>query len=460
MAKKDIRKKIFLFLRNEISSKKADWGEFRRVKGIIDVKKGLPNVPSLILQVQPLISYFVIIIWPREMRIYLFDRNGSMLGAESYFENTNKIYDFICSKSKKITRYPSKEKEKSIGQLNSEYDSKFQTFWKKLSKALEIPSKIRKNRPMISTGDIKQRDFLNSYQKGNFIYIKHPTSQLKIIYTYYCLFFFIPEGFRKNKEISQDLTIFLLSKVIKTDLNKQVPDLARINKKFVYFRENRVKVILKYLYRISDYYDEVWGTKDFEIFIKIPIPDSLQSVDIAGVFCKIFNLRPRNLLFLVLSRLLGVSQELYCQTSEKLVETALLELTNDVIQWKLSKVIKFLTLDKTDVSKGVMRALKEAIQYKFSTAIKIEMTEEKKLFFLLKNRTDLHIVIDKVIQVYEDGKEEQIQFDEIVIKASTGYNINLGDLKVVMGLPLKLSYHIMYDENKLLKPVFSGTIVL
>ncbi|MHA1227497.1 MAG: hypothetical protein ACTSPV_12195 [Candidatus Hodarchaeales archaeon] len=461
MTKRDIRKEIFRFLRSEIKTKKAEWGELRRVKGVINVEKGLPNVPNLILQVQPLISYFVIIMWTREIRIYLFDRNGSILGAESYFENTEQIYDFICSKSKKITRYPSIERKPTIKEVNIKLDQIFQEYWRKLANKLGIQTKIRKKRPLIAISDKERNFFLNTDCTEEYIMIEYPNRQLKIIYTFYCLFFFLPKPFQKNKKIAKAIALYLLLRTINEDKQtlEAIKDKRLIKNRFERWNKTLVRSIYKFLNRMSEYYDETWIERDFKALLEIPLTSKQFTIEnFPDFFCKMY-LATKSIHFWRLSEVLGIPVGKKCSGQEPQGD----ELSHLIIKlkkWEISEVRTYIRENEKNGSKGLVKGLKEGLQYCYTNAIEVELKNKSLSRYKLTNKTDLKIVIDQMICIFEDGSEKVLNVEEKTVKAKNSVDLHLEDVGSIENTVIRLVYHILEPQGGLFKPIFSGTIII
>ncbi|MHA2203396.1 MAG: hypothetical protein ACW991_06880, partial [Candidatus Hodarchaeales archaeon] len=149
MVHRAVKKELMKFVRREVKEKGADWGELRRIKRHVVVKKGLPSVPSLVINTDAGLSYMVLIHWKKEIRLYLFDLEGNMLHGLSYFSSFEEVSKDLHSKSKKIARHPPLEKKITRAQQNYQLDRKFQQIWVRLAKILRISKSQRRHRPLI-----------------------------------------------------------------------------------------------------------------------------------------------------------------------------------------------------------------------------------------------------------------------------------------------------------------------
>jgi len=457
MTRRNLRKEIMSFIKLEVAEKKADWGELRRVKEKITVKKGLPNLPSLIFHTTEGLSYFALIRWKNELRVYSFNQEGVIIDGQSFMDDLETTYKEIKSKSKKVSRYPPIRKLKSLSQSSLELDLKFKLFWENLAQKFEIPSKIRKNRPLIRGVDHGRTGLDETEIDGKFIEIPIKSSEKSFLFTYYCLLFFLPPNIQRESEISGQLIQFLLKKFPKFRGKIAAEDLDPDLRKFSKWNHLSIQEIYRVLYRVSEYYTENWETSDIIHLFDYPISQEIGfSESLIEIFCFLYE-ESRKISFLLLSNLLGIPYSHYCNETDLLQDSLPIQIFDSLKNFIFIPVLSALNSNKISFNKGQLKALKEGIQYQYAKSVKILSVSNKMIE--LYNKSDLVILITVITQILSTGTEKIVFEDEIPINSQTSIKLNIKDYSNIERTPLRLNFQILYNIKSNQPPLFSGTIV-
>ncbi|WP_455141950.1 hypothetical protein [Candidatus Hodarchaeum mangrovi] len=457
MTRRNLRKEIMSFIKLEVAEKKADWGELRRVKERIIVKKGLPNLPSLIFHTTEGLSYFALIRWKNELRVYSFNQEGVIIDGQSFMDDLEAAYKEIKSKSKKVSRYPPIQKPKTLAESSSELDLKFKFFWENLAKKFEIPSKTRKNRPLIRGVDHERTGIDETAIDGKFIEIPIKSFEKSFLFTYYCLLFFLPSNMERESKISGFLIRFLLSKFPKFRGKITEGDLDSISRKFAKWNHLSIKEIFKVLYRISEYYTENWETSDIIGLFEYSLPQDLRiSEGLVEIFCHLYK-ESRKTSFLFLSNILGIPYSHYCNKTDLLQDSLPIQICNSLRNFDFIPVLSALNSNRPHFNKGELKALKEGIQYQFSKSVKILSVSNNMIE--LYNRSDLVVLITLITQLLSSGTEKVVFEDKIPINSQSSIRLNIKDYQNIEHTPLRLNFQILDNIKSNQSPLFSGAII-
>ncbi|MFX0016715.1 MAG: hypothetical protein ACFFB2_17760 [Promethearchaeota archaeon] len=461
MVRREVKKELMKFVRREVKEKGADSGELRRLKKHIVFKKGLPSIPSLVINTDAGLSYMVVILWKKEIRLYLFDIEGNMLHGQSYFSSLEEVSKDLRSKSKKIAMYPPPKKELTIAQQNRHLDRQFQQVWTRIAKILGISKKQRQKRPLIKGIDQEAEGIFNSKFTKDFILIPYRSSNIRLIFYYYSLYFFLPSSIQQNAELSEALAFKLLNyfeKVKDESLIKNRESYKLIQEMDAWSQLEPLQ-IYTLLNRITFYYDIPMKTLDFLFLLKLPLDlirnPSRQSLPL--LFCELFT-TSQNEEFLVLAIFLGLPFNIECAVPENMTKESFYFLFTWLKSWQFSKVFSYLYKNQLTLPKGQIRAIEEALHYQYTTILDLDMI--KNSTFNIKNRGDIPIILTSAIQVFQNGTETEIPFQEITLKANSTIFLDLNSLKIKCNYPLRIQYLLVNSLETISNPIFTGTLVL
>ena len=463
MVRRDVKKTLMSFLRNEVREKSADWGELRRVKSHIIVKRGLPNIPSLVIQSDEGLSYFIVINWRNELRLYLFNSEGNIFHGQSYYSNLEEVYKDIKKKSKKIARFPPLEKPETQSQREVRIDNQFRGIWIQLAKLYHIPQIYRKNRPLIK--EIKNEGnliFGTEIEEG-FICVPNKPTRFSIIFTFYSLLYFLPKNIRLNFGLGQALAFrFLLS--IKKFQN-ELPD-PKWEFKHVFDElqnwsiRNPVKT-LSALFKISEYYDSTWKTTDFLELINSDldlVENSTRSK--LPIFCCYLFKKTNNLDFLILSNFLGLPFDRYCLIPTHFFSEELISIYRSLQSYNFKELLNYLDRQDSSKSVGMIKAMKEALNFQYGSVLEITVDTSEDISALFRNKADLPIKIISITQVFPDGREINVPFREITIDPSNTFVFDLNMINESRKTPIKFEYQIVKTYISPSRSLFKGTVVI
>ncbi|MFX0085064.1 MAG: hypothetical protein ACFFAU_05260 [Candidatus Hodarchaeota archaeon] len=463
MVKREIKKTLMRFLRNEVTEKAADWGELRRVNSQVIVKRGLPNIPNLVIKTDAGLSFLTIVVWRKELRLYLFDSFGSMLYGQSYYDDLDEVYNDLKSKSKKIARFPPLKKSISQAQRDSQIDKQFKGVWNHLAKIFQISQRYRKNRPLIKESYTTEGGIYGTKVIEEFIFVPHKTNRLGTIFTFYSLFFFLPLNIRQNIIIGEAIAFRLLKSIKKFQNEKLDPDWPslRIYKDLDAWQKKSPINLLKALDKLSEYYDPTWKTTDFLELInsKLDLVENTSRKRISKLYCELFS-KTQNLDFLILSGFLGLPFGFDCTIPTKYAGNESISILVDLKTWRISNVLNYLNQKQESITRGLLKAIKEALNYQFGSIIKIEMDLVDRNRVILKNRSDLPIFLTSAVQVFPDGTEHASSFQETMILPSKNLPLDLRILGRIDNTPIKFEYCVKKTSNRISKLFFKGTIVI
>ena len=460
MVHREVKKELMKFVRREVKEKGAEWGELRRIKRQVVIKKGLPSVPSLVINTDAGLSYMALIRWRKEARLYLFDAEGSMLHGHSFFSSFEEVYRDLRSKTKKIARYPPPEKIPSRVQQNYQLDKRFQQVWVRLAKILRISKSQRRKRPLIK-GILHEADgIFGTKLEKNFIHIPYQSSKLGAIFYYYALYFFLPSSIQQNEALAEALAFKLLTsfKQLKCKSIMKNRESLKILQKLDLWDSLEPLEILNLLKKVTLYYDHPWETQDFLSLVKLPL--NLIKIpsrqNIPKLFCQLFTIS-QNEDFLTLANFLGLPFNFECTIPRKMSEDSSL-LFSWLKSWQFSEVLSYLQKNRLTLTKGRIQAIKEALNFQYTNVLQIELTE--KGIFEIKNKSDIPIVLTSAIQILPDGTETEIAFQKVTLKSNSTILFDLKSLNIADQYPLRIQYLLVKSLESISRPVFAGTLVL
>ena len=461
MVHREVKKELMKFVRREVKEKGADWGELRRIKRHVVLKKGLPSVPSLIINTDAGLSYMAIIYSKREIRLYLFESEGQMLHGQSYFSSFEEVSKDLHSKSKKIARHPPLEKKLTRAQQNYQIDRRFKQIWIQLAKKLRIPKSQRRQRPLIK-GILNEADgILGTNFKQDFIRIPYQSSNLEVIFYYYSLYSFLPSSVQQNKDLSEALATRLLTyfKGIKYDFILKNRASLKLAKELDSGDSIEPIDVFNLLNKVSFYYDFQWRTQDFIMLMNLPseLLKATSRHELPNLLCKLF-FKSQNKDFLILSSFLGIPFKFNCHIPPEISDQTLFLLYDKLRNWQFSEVFPLLQTKEIEFSKGQMRAFEEAIQFQYANVLEINLDE--KGIFEIKNKSDIPIVLSSAVQILPDGTETTVSFEPVNINPISTISIDVKTLKITDRFPLRIHYSLLNSLEDKSRPIFVGTIVI
>lgn len=462
MVRRDVKKILMYFLRKEVHEKTADWGELRRVNSQVILKRGLPNIPNLMIRSNEGLSFLGIVNWRKELRLYLFDSDGRMLHGQSYYNNLEEVYKDLKSRSKKITRYPPLKKPITQAQHESQLDKQFKKVWLHLAKIFHISQKITKNRPLIKESATASDDIFGTRVTEEFIYIPTKSQNLETIFAFYSLFFFLPNNIHQNKIIGEAVAFNLLRSIKKyqTERVHSNWEFSTIfNQVSVWHKKDPIK-LLKALNRISEYYNSTWKTKDFLELVEseFDIIEYTTRRKISDLFYDIFS-KTLNLDFLVLSTFLGLPFGIEYSIPVENSENELISVFKALRHWQISKVLDYLNQQQNLISSGILKAIKEALNFQYGCVIEINIDTNDNTIVLLKNKSDLPIILTTAVQISPNGREFPIIFQEVVLEPLLVTSFDIRTINIKEELPVRVEYVILRTPKSIIKPIFKGAII-
>ncbi len=462
MVRRDVKKILMHFLRKEVHEKTADWGELRRVKSQVILKRGLPNIPNLMILTDEGLSFLGIVKWKKELRLYLFNSEGRMLHGQSYYNNLEKVYKDLKSKSKKITRYPPLKKPITRAQRESQLDKQFKKMWLHLAKIFQIPQKITKNRPLIKESSTKSNSIFGIRVTEGFIYIPSKSHKLETIFTFFSLFFFLPKNIHQNKIIGEAVAFNLLKsiKIFQTEIAETKWEFYTFFKQVSRWQKKDPIKLLKALNRISEYYNATWKTEDFLELVEseFDIIEYTTRRKISDLFFDLFS-KTSNIDFLVLSTFLGLPFGIEYSIPVVNSENELISVFKALRHWQISKVLDYLNQKQNLISNGILKAIKEALNLQYGCVLEINIDTNDNKTVLLKNKSDLPIIFTSAVQISPNGREFPIKFQEVVLKPSLVTSFDIKTINITGKLPVRVEYVILRTPNSIIKPIFKGAII-
>jgi len=462
MVRRDVKKILMHFLRNEVHEKTADWGELRRVKSQVILKRGLPNIPNLMIRTDEGLSFLGIVRWKKELRLYLFNSEGRMLHGQSYDNTLDKVYKDLKSKSKKIARYPPPKKPITQAQREFHLDKQFKKVWLHLAKIFQISQKITKNRPLIKESVTINDGIFGTKVTEGFIYVPSKSQKLETIFTFHSLFFFLPNNIHQNKIIGEALAFNLLRSLKKFQSET-------VDTKWVFYtifkqvsrwqKKDQIK-LLKAFNIISEYYDTAWKTEDFLELAKseFDIIECTTRRKISNLFFDLFS-KTSNIDFLVLSTFLGLPFGIEYSIPKENNENELISAFKALKFWQISKVLDYLKQQQNLLSSGILKAINEALNFQYGCVIGINIDSNDNKIVLLKNKSDLPIILTSAVQISPNGREFPMKFQEVVLKPSLVTSFDITVINIKEELPVRVEYIILRTPNSIVKPIFKGVII-
>ncbi|MFX0125140.1 MAG: hypothetical protein ACFFAE_16025 [Candidatus Hodarchaeota archaeon] len=448
-------------MRREVKEKGAEWGELRRIKRHVVVKKGLPSVPSLVINTDAGLSYMVLIHWKKEIRLYLFDSEGNMLHGLSYFSPFEEVSKDLHSKSKKIVRYPPLEKKLTLAQQNYKLDRHFQQIWARLAKILKVSKSQRQQRPLIKAIPQETDGIFGTNFTKDFIHIPYNSTNLQVIFYYYSLYFFLPPSIQQNKDLAEALAVKLLTSFIKLKYDSLLKNRAsfKIIQKMGSYDSIEPQDIFNLLKKVILYYDLPWETQDFIMLmnlpsnlLKIPLRQNLHNL-----FYQLYS-NNQNIDFLILACFLGIPFNFNCHVSSEISKKTSISLCTWLKNWQFSKVLPLLKHQRIQFTSGQMRAIEEALQFQYANILDVNL--KKKGTFEIKNKSDILIILSSAMQILSDGTETEITFKPVTLDANSTISIDINTFNIKDRTPLRFRYSLVTSLEDVSRPIFVGTLVI
>ncbi len=463
MTRREVKKEIMRFVRREVKEKTADWGELRRVKRHVILKKGLPNVPNLVLQSDSGLSYLVIIQWRKELRLYLFDSDGKILHGQSFFPPLQDVSKDIRSMSKKIARYPKLEKVLTLAEQSQQLDKRFHQVWLRLARLFRISKRNRRKRPLIKCIHQKADGIFGTRVEKDFIHVPYQSSELRVIFTYYSLFFFVPHPFRQNEDIAEAIAFKVLTSI--KQFGDESPDDSRNSSNI--FRQldpwnNLTASEIMSLLKKMAIYNETWlRESDFLALVNCPVNlvRNPSRQNLPKIFCEMFSLN-QNEVFLTFANILGLPFGFECHIPSNLSEKESFIAFFWLKNWQFSKFLSYFQEKRLSLAKGHIRAMEEALNYQYTTVLKIELIPETSGTFEMKNNSDLPVILTRPVQVFPDGSETEASFQEVTIPAQSKITLDLNSFKILKDFPIRFQYILTKSPDDVTQPIFTGTLVI
>lgn len=461
MVHREVKKELMKFVRREVKEKGAEWGELRRIKSHVVLKKGLPSVPSLVINTDAGLSYMVLIHWKKEIRLYLFDSEGNMLHGLSYFSSFEEVSKDLHSKSKKIARYPPLEKKITRVQQNYQLDRQFQKIWVRLAKILRISKSQRQKRPLIK-GIPQEADgiFGTNFTK-DFIHVPYQSLNLGVIFSYYTLYFFLPSSIQQNEDLAEALAVRLLTSFKKLKYNSILKrrDSLKLIQEMDSWDSIEPLDILNLLKKVTLYYDFPWETKDFIALMNLPsnLLKTPSRPKLPNLFWQLFS-NSQNVDFLILACFLGIPFNFNYPISSKVFKKPPILLYKLLKTWQFSKVLPLLKQKRIQFSSGQMRAIEEAVHFQFTNVLQINL--DNMGIFKIKNKSDIPIILSSAIKILPDGTETEITIQPVTLSANSTISLDIDSFNVTDRSPLRIQYSLVNSLEDISRPIFVGTIVI
>ncbi|MFX0171238.1 MAG: hypothetical protein ACFE9L_04905 [Candidatus Hodarchaeota archaeon] len=451
------------FVRREVKEKSADWGELRKTKKRIIVKKGLPNIPNLVLQTDEGLSFTAILRWKKELRVYFFDTEGRMIYGHSYFESLEEIYSDLKKKSKKISRFPPVDKPLTTAQINQQLDKKFQRIWTQLANKMNVSKKYRHNRPLVKGIAHPKDGIFGTKLKKGFLYVPVESTKLMAIFTFYSLLFFFPPPIRYNTDIAEALAFSILRsfKQFKSEPLIKNRTSSTIISKIAPWVVLEPMVILNILNAVSMYFDSPWETQDFISFTSLSFDNvkNLSRQNLPNLFCRLFAIS-QNVDFLFLANLLGLPFGIECPIPVEFSDNVHMKLYSWIKNWEFVKILPYLEQENSAYTKGQHRALDEVLMFQYANVLDLKLISAEIGEFKILNKSDLPVILSRLIQVFPDGNEKEISLQKVVLPPHEARIIKLISLKVSIDFPIRIQYQLIKSLEYNLQPIFVGTIVI
>ncbi len=464
MSRREVKKELMKFVRREVKEKGTEWGELRRIKRQIVIKKGLPNVPSLVLKSDSGLSYIALIHSKKELRLYLFDIEGKIIHGQSYFQvhhNLEDVYKDICAKSKKVARYPPAEKSVTRAQQDYQLDRRFQRLWVKLAKKLMISKSHRRKRPLIKGINKEAKGIFGTLPGKDFIQVPYQSPHLGNIFAYYSIYYFLPSPIRQNEDLAEALALKILIsfKKYKNTPIMQNRNSFEILNKLDPWNTLELTDLFNILYKVSLYYDFPWKTQDFIIFINLPLNLVKMSSRhfLPNLFGQLFS-NSQNMNFLTLACFLGIPFDLNYHIPPEISNKVSILLCNWLKTWQFSKILPVLQQKRIQFSPGQIKAIEEALHFQYSNVLHIDLN--KNGVFKVKNKSDIRIILTSVVEILPDGIETEITFQPVTLNANSTISFDLNSLNVKDKFPLRIQYSLVNSPEDISRPIFIGTLVI
>ncbi len=463
MVRREVPKELMRFVRREVKEKSADWGELRRVKRHVILKKGLPNVPNLVLQSDSGLSYLVIIQWRKELRLYLFDSDGKMLHGHSFFPPLQDVYKDIRSKSKKIARYPKLEKVLTLAEQSHQLDKRFHQVWSRLARLFRISKKNRRKRPLIKCIHQKADGIFGTRVENDFIHVPYQSSELRVIFTYYSLFFFVPHPFRQNEDIVEAIAFKVLTSI--KQFGGESLDGARnssnIFRQLDPWNHLTASEIMSLLKKMAVYNDTWLRESDFLALVNCPVSlvRNPSRQNLPKIFCEMFSLN-QNEIFLTLANILGLPFGFECQIPSNLLQKESLQAYFWIKSWQFSNILLYFQEKRLTLAKGHIRAIEEALNYQYTTVLEINLISKTSGTFEIKNNSDLPVILAGAVLAFPDGSETETSFQAVTISAQSKTILDLNSLKIPRDSPIRFQYSLTRSPDDITQPIFTGTLVI
>jgi len=461
MVHREVKKVLMKFVRREVKEKGADWGELRRIKRHVVIKKGLPSVPNLVINTDAGLSFMVIIHSIKEIRLYLFASEGHMLHGQSYFSSLEEVTKDLHSKSKKIARFPPLEKKLTRAQRSYKLDLQFKQIWDRLAKSLGIPKLQRRQRPLIKGISKEANGIFGTNLSKSFIQIPYQSSNLGVIFHFYTLYFFLPSSIRQNRVLAEAIAIKLLSSLKKIEVKGALlsRDSQKIIREFDLWESIELKDIYNLLKKVTLYYDFPWETQDFVTLMHLPL-NLLKAPSrqvLHNLFYQLFS-NSQNIDFLILACFLGIPFNFNCQIPSEISKNPTISLYNLLKTWQFSKVLPIIEKQKVLYSSGQMRAINEALHFQYTKILDINLDQVGT--FEIKNKSDSLILLTSTTQILPNGTETEIMFKPVILASNATITLDINSINISGQSPLRIQYSLVKSLEDISNPIFVGTLVI
>ncbi|MFW9779960.1 MAG: hypothetical protein ACFFE8_13980 [Candidatus Heimdallarchaeota archaeon] len=460
---RDPRKLIHHWMRREVQEKGAQLGELRRIKKKVLVKKGLPQIPSLVIQTDQGLPFVVVLFWKpvttlREIRLYYFDENGHYQLAETFSDHHNleALRQNIESKTKLITRYPAQKKELTIIEKTSQLNNRFQRIWTSIAKKLHVPKKQTRNRPLIRLGF---REFGGPFQTasdGRFIYFQEKNPHIPEILYYYAFLYMLPKNVRSTPEVGIPFALSMLRTIKVASSNKiQFSSKEFMQQKIYQVLLKHSRARLQGFYRnlliLAGYHTEEWHEHEFldafEFFITHTVaPDKqiLPAEEITRLFYMLYEKNSRRS-FLYQAFIIGLLYNV--PITQNLLDPSLkpdrILLALDL--GELNQALDIIYDGESVFSNQDRPRLLKYIKNRLDNLISVEKSSSS--IILLKNTTDVKILVH-TITFEKEGRSKDLTLvhGSIIFAPYAQVEVPLVDSippKSIVGI----HFHLDFDQN-------------
>ena len=462
MVSRKITKELVTFLRREVKAKKAEWGELYKLKSLASVRKGLPNIPRLTILSEPWLSYIIAIKSGSEVRLYYYNNLGVLQHGDTFRKDEVNILERLQKKSRKIHRYPTKKKKLTIVDLTKQYDKQFLDLWNQISHHLKISKKRRRNRPVIKVATTSHPGIFNTRIKDNFIYIQLNSDDLQHIFTFYSFYFLLPTPIKQNSVIAESLALRLYDSYRKSD--SILPKLTTISEmsfdSVEEWKEYSSQEIMSFLDRLCMYNTEKWVSSDF-LALRNIYQNNLPNVsrnNLHQIFCLISE-KSENSSLSILAVIMAFSFKKKCKTFHP-DESEVSQVYSWILQGRIKRVLHFLRNDPTSVTKGLRKAIMEALQYWYANILELSSDSNTPYEYRIKNKSDFTILLDNAMIVNSSGSSTALPFKRNVILPDGEIDLSFSTCTKEVDCIISLNYFIVEKKENIGTSIFTGKINL